>query len=188
MEKVFKPDTETIKDVSQDVRKAITVTLEENDKVLANLNDKRLEKMNERGILASYLLSPLSKTTNPEHTFQYTLPEDPESCRVSDVLINKTLPVTLYDNLLTFRDTNKKSELYGDLLRLINFRNHNVDLANLVDETLLFEFAKEMYFDRAQDKKNARVKSLKRLLHSPGIMSSGISTTFSPENPKELFD
>ena len=111
MKKVFEPDTERIKDVSQDVRKAITVTLEENDKVLANLNDKRLEKMKERGILASYLLSPLSKTTNPEHTFQYTLPEDPESCRVSDVLINKTFPVTLYDNLLTFRDTNKKSEL-----------------------------------------------------------------------------
>ena len=73
-------------------------------------------------------------------------------------------------------------------MRLINFRNHNVDLANLVDETLLYEFAKEMYFDRAQGKENARVKSLKRLLLSPGIMASGISTTFLRENPKELSD
>ena len=46
----------------------MTETSKKNDKALANMNDKLLEKWNDRGIIASYLLSRLCKITNSEHT------------------------------------------------------------------------------------------------------------------------
>ena len=64
--------------------------------------------MKDRGIIAYHLLSPLSKITISEHTSQYTLANDLNSNSDNDSLINKTIPVTLYNNLLTFRDTDKK--------------------------------------------------------------------------------
>ena len=42
-------------------------TSKENNKTLTTLNSKLLEIMNDRGIIASYLLSLLSKNTNPEN-------------------------------------------------------------------------------------------------------------------------
>ena len=58
--------------------------------------------MNDRGIIASYLLSPLAKIFNPENTSQFKLVKDPSSNRVSDLKINKTIPITLYGKMLTF--------------------------------------------------------------------------------------
>ena len=43
---------------------------------LENLDNKLLEIMNDRGILASYLMSPLSKITNLENTTQVKLVKD----------------------------------------------------------------------------------------------------------------
>ena len=96
--------------------------------------------MNDRGIIESYLLSPLSKITKPEHTSQFKLVKDPSSNRVNDLLMNKTIPVTLCNNLLTFRDTDKEIELQGDLLKMITNKNYNVDLAKLSDKKIMFEF------------------------------------------------
>ena len=76
----------------------------ENNKTLENLHVKISEKMNDRGVIAYNLLSPLSKTINLEHTSQPKLVKDPKSNRVNDLLTNKTIPFTLCDNLLTFRD------------------------------------------------------------------------------------
>ena len=42
--------------------------------------------MNDRGIIAAFLLSPLSKTINPEHTTQLKLEQDPHSNKVRDLL------------------------------------------------------------------------------------------------------
>ena len=39
------------------------------------------------------------------------------------------IPITLYDILLTFRDTGKEFELKGGLLKMITNKNYNVDLA-----------------------------------------------------------
>ena len=50
----------------------------ENNKALTSLNNKLLEIMNDRGIIASYLLSPLFKITNPENISQFKL-EDSSS-------------------------------------------------------------------------------------------------------------
>ena len=51
--------------------------------------------MNDRGVLPSCLLSPLSRITNPDHTSQFKPRKDPNSNSVNDLLINKTIPVTL---------------------------------------------------------------------------------------------
>ena len=73
-------------------------------------------------------MSPLSKITNPENTTQFKLIKDQNSHRVNDLLIKNTIPITLHDSLLVFRDTGKVFELKGDLLKLITNKNHNVDL------------------------------------------------------------
>ena len=119
MKKVIKPVTKIIKDVSEIVTKTMMITSKKNNLAPENLNKKLLEIMNDRGILASDLLSPLSKITNTENSTQFKLGKDHNSKKVNDLLINKSIPITLHNNLLTFRDTNKQFELKGDLLEMI---------------------------------------------------------------------
>ena len=71
IKKVFEPVTDTIKNTSRDITETITETSIENNRAKENLNDKLLEILNDRGIIASYFLSPLSKITNPENTTQF---------------------------------------------------------------------------------------------------------------------
>ena len=77
-------------------------------------------------------MSPLSKIAQPEHTSQFKLVKDMN--RINDLLKNKTIPVTLFDNLLTFRDTDKKFELQGDVSKMMTNKNYNEDNANLSDK------------------------------------------------------
>ena len=138
-------------------------------------------------------MSPLSRITNPESSSQFKLVKDPSSNRVNDLKINKTIPITLYGNMLTFRDTNKKQfELKGGLLEMITNSKFNVDLASLSDKKLLYDFAKEMHFDlKASGNKSKRDRKLIKLLNSPGLMvsASGLSKTiFLSSNPNELCD
>ena len=144
--------------------------------------------MNCRGILASYLMSPLSKNTNPENTNQFKLLKHITPNRVNDLLIHNTIPITLHDNLLTFRYTNKVFELKGDLLKMVTNKNYNVDLASLADKKILYDFAKEKNFDtKAQGNKSTRDRTLIKLLRSQTIMASGISKTiFLLSHPDEL--
>ena len=164
-------------------------TAKENNEAPENFNNTLLETMNDRGILASYLLSPSSKITNPEEVSLFKLVKDLNSSRVNDLLKSKTIPFSLFDSLLTFLYTDKKFELQGDLLKTITNKNYNVDLANLSDKKIMFEFAKEMFFDeKTLGNKSARDNSLIRLLCSPAILGSGTSTIFLPENLDELCD
>ena len=71
--------------------------------------------MNAGGIIALYLLSPLSKVTNPEIFTQFKLVKDPSSNTVNDLLIKNTRPITLDNILLIFLDTGKVFEIKGDL-------------------------------------------------------------------------
>ena len=65
--------------------------------------------------------------------------------------------------MLTFRDTDEKFELGGEILKMMTNKNYNVDLANLLDKKLMFEFAKEMYFDeKAPGNKSTRDKTFIR--------------------------
>ena len=103
--------------------------------------------MNVRGLSAPYLMSPLSKITNAENTTQFKLVDDHNSNRVNDLLIKNTIPITLYNNMLTFRDTAREFEMKGDFLKKITNKNYNVDLASFSDKKLMFDFAKEMNFE-----------------------------------------
>ena len=192
MKKVFEPVTKSLEKTSENLTKAITESSKENNIALENLNNKLLEIMNDRGILASYLMSPLSKITNPENTSHFKLVKDSSSSRVNDLKINKTIPITLYNNMLTFRDTGKEFELTGDLLKMITNKNFNVDLASLQDKKLMYDFAKEMNFDlKAVGNKCTRERTLIKLLKSPGLIvsASGVSKTiFLSSDPDELCD
>ena len=121
-----------------------------------------------------------SKITNPKNSRQFKLVKDSNSNRVNDLKINKTIPITLYNNLLLFRDTGKEIELKGDLSKMIHNKNYNVDLASLSDKKVLYAFAKEMNFDsKARSNKSTRDRTLIKLLNLPGLMvsASGVSKT-----------
>ena len=123
MKKVFEPFTKSFNDVSQEVTKTMTETSLTKNKALGNLNNKLLEIMIDKGILASYFLSLLSKINiKPEHTSQFKPVKHPNSNSVIHPLINKAITVTLYENLLTFRDTDKTFKLNGELLRSKTFK------------------------------------------------------------------
>ena len=192
MKKVFEPVTKSLENTSENLTKAITETSIKNNLAIENINNNLLEIMNDRGILATYLMSPLSRITNPENSSQFKLVKDSSSNRVNDLKINKTIPITLYGNMLTFRDTNKQFELKGDLLKMITNSKFNVDLARLSDKKLMYDFAKEMHFDvRAQGNKSTRDRKLIKLLESPGLMvsASGVSKTiFLSSDANELCD
>ena len=187
LKKVFEPITKSLENTSQDITKTITETSFKNNQAIENLNNKLLEIMNDRGILATYLMSPLSKIINPGNTSQFKYSS---SNRVIDLKIHNSIPITLYGNMLTFRDTNKQFELKGDLLEMITNSKYNVDLPSLQDKKLMYDFAKEMHFDtKAVGKKSTRDKTLIKLLKSPGLMvsDSGVSKTiFLSSDPDEL--
>ena len=190
MKKIFELFTKSLENTSQYITKAITETSLENNQAIENLNNKLLEIMNDRGILATYLMSPLSKITNPENTSQFKLVRDHNSNRVNDLLMKNKIPITLYNNILTFRDIGKEFELKGNLLKMITNKNYNVDHASLSDKKLMYDFAKEMHFDtKALGNKSTRDRTLIKLLKSPAIMASGVSKTiFSSFDPNELCD
>ena len=190
MKKFFELVTKSIGNTSQNITKTIAETSLKNNQAIGNLSNKLLEIMNYRGILASYLMFPLSIITNPENATQFKLVKDSNSNRVNDLKINNSIPVTLYNNMLTFRDTGKEIELKGDLLKMITNKNYNVNHASLSDKKLMYEFAKEMHFDeRRVGNKSTRDKTLKKLLNSPAIMASGVSETiFLSSDPNELCD
>ena len=137
-------------------------------------------------------MSPLSRITNPDNISQFRLVKDHNSNRVNDLLMKNKIPITLYGNMLTFRDTNKQFELKGDLLEMITNSKFNVDLASLSDEKLMYDFAKEMHFDtKASGSKSIRDRKLIKLLNSPGLIvsASGVSKTiFLSSDPNELCD
>ena len=116
------------------------------NQALDNLDNKLLEIMNDRGILAFYLLSPQSKITNPKNTSQSNLVKDHNSNKVIDLIIHNTIPVTLSNNLVTFGDTGKEFELKRDTSEMITNKNYNVDLASLSDKKVKYDFAKKNVF------------------------------------------
>ena len=192
MKKVFDPVTKSLEHTSQDITKAITETSIKNNQAIENLNKNLLQIMNDRGILATFLMSPLSKITNPENVTQFKLVKDSNSNRVNDLKINKTVPITLYNNMIAFRDTGKEFELKGDLSKMMTNKNYIVNLASLQDKKLMYDFAKEKNFDtKALGNKSTRDRTLMKLLKSAGLMVSAsgvLKTIFLSSDPDELCD
>ena len=72
---------------------------------------------------------------------------------------------------------------------MITNKDYDKDLASSSDQKLLFDFAKEMYFDvKATGNKSTWDRFFIKLPKSPAIMASGISTRNWSENPNKLCD
>ena len=136
IKKLYEQLTNTIEDTSRDRSEPITETSIKNNKAIENSHTKLLEILIDRGLIATYLMSLLPKITNPENTIQFKIVQDPNSNTVNDLLIHNMIPFTLYINLLTFHDTDKRFELPGDLLKVITLKNYKVDLAKISDEKI----------------------------------------------------
>ena len=97
---------------------------------------------------------------------------------MNDFLINEGIPVTIFSNKLTFRNSNKSFKSDGYLLETITNYDFNVSHCNPKDQRLFYEFGKEMNFNiRLKGGKSNRGKAMIKLLKSPAIMASGISKT-----------
>ena len=192
MKKVFDLLTKSLESTFQHITKTIRETFIKNNQAIECLNNKLLEIMNDRGLLATYLMSASSKITNLENTSQFKLVKDSNSNRVNDLKINKTIPITLYNNMLTLLDTGKEFELKGDVLKMITNKNYNVDFAILQDKKLMYDSAKEMNFVlKAQGSKSTRERMLIKLLTTPGLMISAASvskTIFLSSDPDKFCD
>ena len=106
------------------------------------------------------------------------------------MLIHSTIPITLHDNLLTFRHTGKVFELKEDLLKIITHKKFIFEPTSLTANKIMYDFATEMHFDeKRHGRKSTRDRSLIKLLKSTANMASGISNTkFLPSDPAELCD
>ena len=111
-----------------------------NNKAIENLNEKVSEQMNDKGMIAPYLTSSLVSIFKPENKSQFRLKENLNSNKMIDFLINMCIPVTLFSNMLTFRDSNKAFKLDGDLLETITSYDFNVEHSNQQDRKLIYEF------------------------------------------------
>ena len=176
--KVFEPVTDTIKNTSENLTKTMTESYINNNKAIENLNEKVLELMNNKGMIAPYLAASLVKLLKPENKSQFRLKKDLNSIKMNNFLINEGIPNTLFSNMLTFRDSNKSFKLDGDLLETMTNYDFNVDHSNQQARNLIYEFGKKMNFNIKQtQRKSDRDKSNIRLLKSPAIMASKNSTS-----------
>ena len=132
--KLFKPMTDAIKNTSETITKTLTENSINNNKAIENLNEKILELMNDKGLIAPYLASPLVEVFKFDNKSQFRLRKDPDSTKMNDFLIHGKIPVTLFCNMITFRDSNKTFKLEGDLLKVITNHKFNVDHSNQQDQ------------------------------------------------------
>ena len=65
MKKLYELLTDTIKNVSENITKTLTENSINNNKAIENLNEKVLELMNEKGLIAPYLASSLVNLFKP---------------------------------------------------------------------------------------------------------------------------
>ena len=130
LKKVFEPMTNVIKNASEFLKKTITENSINNNKASENLNEKVLELMKDKGMRAPYLASTLVNLFEPENKSQLKLIKDQSSIRMKDFLINGGIPVSLYSNMLTLRDSIKSFKLDGDLLETMKNYDFIVNHAN----------------------------------------------------------
>ena len=188
--KFFKPMTDELKNTSEKITRTLTENSINNNKAIENLKEKILELMNEQGMIASYLVSSLVEVFKKDNKSQFRLRKDPNSTKLNDFLIHGTIPVTIFSNMIVFRDSNKSFRLEGDLLKVITIYKFNVDHSNPQDKKLIYQFAKEMKYDtKSMGRPSVRHNSMAKLLDQPAIMASGFSKTIIlSSDPNELCD
>ena len=185
--KLLEAMTDAIKNTSQDITKTITETSIKNSKKSKSFNEKNLDLLNDKGMITHTLAYFLVNLFKPENKSQFRIKKDFNSARVNDFLINGGVPVSIYDNMLTLRDSNRSFELDGDLSETRTSYDSNLSNSIPKDRKLIHEFGKEMNFKfRQQGRKSDRDKSMRKLLKSTAIIVSGVTTKFLPGNPDEL--
>ena len=75
--KLFKSMTDVIKNTSENIAKTLTEKSNINNKAIENLNEKILELMNDRGMIAPYLAFFLVNLFKPENRSQFRLKKRP---------------------------------------------------------------------------------------------------------------
>ena len=187
---VFEPVTKSLEKTSENISKTITENSINNNKAIENLNEKILELMNDKGLIAPYLTTSLVELFKKDNKSQFRLRKDPNSTKMNDFLIHRTIPVTIFSNMITFRDSNRSFRLEGDLLKLITNYKFNADHSSPQDKKLIYEFAKEMNYDtKSTGRPSVRHTSIIKILETPAIMASGISKTIIlSSDPNELCD
>ena len=188
--KILRPMTDEIENTSEKIAKTLTENSINNNKAIENLNEKILELMNDKGLIAPYLKTSLVEVFKKDSKSQFRLRRDPNSTKMNDFLIHGSIPVTIFSNMITFRDSNKTFRLEGDLLKVITNYKFNVDHSNQQDRKIIYEFGKEMNYDtKSKGRPSVRHNSMIRLLNQPAIMASGFSKTIIlSSDPNELCD
>ena len=172
--KFFKPMTDELKNTSEKITRTLTENSINNNKAIENLNEKVLESMNDKGLIDSSLIEVIKS----DNKGQFRLTKDPDSTKTNDFLINEKVPVTIFSNMLTFRNTKKVFKIEGDLYKVITDYKFNVDHSNQQDRKIIYEFGKEMKYKlKNKGRPSIRHNSMIRLLNHPPIMASGISKT-----------
>ena len=186
LKEVFEPMTNAIKNTSENITKTITEASINNNKAIENLNEKVLESMNDKRLIDGSLIE-LIKSDNKG---QFRLTKDPNSTKPNDFLINEKVPVTIFSNMMTFRNTKKVFKIEGDLYKVMTDYKFNVDHSNKQNRQIIYEFGKEMKYKlKNKGRPSIRHNSVVRLLEHPPIMASGFSKTiFLSSDPNELCD
>ena len=188
MTKVFEPLTDTLKKTSENITKTITENSINNNKAISDLNEKILELVNDEGMIAPYLTTSLVEVFKKDNKSQFRLKKDPNSTKLNVFLIHGTIPVTIFSNMITFRDSKKSFRLERDLLKLTTNHIFNADHSSPQDKKLIYEFAKEMNYDtKSTGRPSTRHTSIIKILESPAIMASGFSKSIIlSSDPNEL--
>ena len=93
----------------------MTETSIKNIQAIESLDKKVSELTNDKGLMAPYSASYIVNRSQPEIKSQNILIKDHKSIRMSDFLINTSIPITLCSKMLTFTDSSKSFELDEDL-------------------------------------------------------------------------
>ena len=134
--KVFEPLTDTLKKTSENITKTITENSINNNKAISDLNEKILELMNDKGMIAPYLTTSLVEVFKKDNKSQFQLRKDNNSNKMNDFLIHGTIPFTIFSNMITFRDSNMSFRLEGDLLKLITNHKFKADHSSPQDKKI----------------------------------------------------
>ena len=73
--------TDEIKNTSEKITKTLTENYNNYNKTIENLNEKILELMNEKGLIAPYLIASLANVLSLENKSQFRLRKDPNSTK-----------------------------------------------------------------------------------------------------------
>ena len=106
-EKLFEPMTDAIKDTSETITKTLTENSINNNKAIEILNEKILELMNDKGMIAPYLTTSLVEVFKKDNKSQFRLRKDPNSTKMNDFLIHGNIPLTIFSNMINLEIVTK---------------------------------------------------------------------------------